>query len=164
MPQHVIEKNAEHQHLAGLMSSVADLIERVKRLEAARPPPQGRYLSQEDAAVLIGVKPPTLAAWRHFGKGPRYIKVGRQAFYLETDIESWMDAQLSCRSPRRLALNEKGRPDAGAGQVRVIAADELPNQASCGCRPVPWGHGQARRAAREQQRRHRQLFDWRPGR
>jgi predicted DNA-binding transcriptional regulator AlpA len=100
MPQQVIDKNKEYQHLAGLESDIADLIERVKRLEAARPPPQGRYLSQEEAAVLIGVKPPTLASWRCHGRGPRYIKIGRQAFYLESDIETWMDAQAIVPVPK----------------------------------------------------------------
>jgi hypothetical protein len=100
MPRQAIDKNNEYQRLAGLQSDIADLVERVKRLEAARPPPQAKYLSQERAAVVIGVKPPTLAAWRHFGKGPRYIKIGRQAFYLEADIEVWMDAQAVVPIPK----------------------------------------------------------------
>jgi predicted DNA-binding transcriptional regulator AlpA len=93
MSQKLIEKNIEHQRMLGLASDVDDLIERVKRLEAARPPPKDRLLSQEESAVVIGVKPPTLAAWRHYGKGPRYIKVGRSAFYKMEDIENWLDQQ-----------------------------------------------------------------------
>jgi predicted DNA-binding transcriptional regulator AlpA len=49
--------------------------------------------TQEEAAAIIGVKPTTLASWRHFGKGPRYLKIGRSCFYREADIETWLDAQ-----------------------------------------------------------------------
>jgi predicted DNA-binding transcriptional regulator AlpA len=49
--------------------------------------------TQEEAAAIIGVKPTTLASWRHYGKGPRYLKIGRSCFYCESDIEEWLDAQ-----------------------------------------------------------------------
>jgi len=90
MPQ-LIEKNAEHQRRAGLESTLADLRERVQRLEAARLPP--KLLSQEEAAMVIGVKPPTLAAWRHFDKGPPYRKIGRSCFYQPKEIDRWLDQQ-----------------------------------------------------------------------
>jgi hypothetical protein len=88
--KHLID-NAEHQHEAGLESVITDLIKRVQLLEAARPPP--RLLSQEQAAQYIGVKPPTLAGWRHVSRGPVYRKVGRTTFYRIEDIETWLDAQ-----------------------------------------------------------------------
>ena len=76
-----IRKNAEDQRRAGLESALADLLERVQRLEAAGLPP--KLLSQEEAAMVIGVKPPTLAAWRHFGKGERPAPGrGEAAFWL----------------------------------------------------------------------------------
>jgi predicted DNA-binding transcriptional regulator AlpA len=86
------EQNVEYQILKGIESDIAYLMERVTALEAARPPPD-RLLNQESAAVLIGVKPPTLAAWRHYGKGPKFIKVGRSAYYKTSDINEWLDAQ-----------------------------------------------------------------------
>ena len=49
--------------------------------------------TNEEAAALIGVKPTTLPAWRSQGRGPRYIKVGRSCFYLEADIDRWLDQQ-----------------------------------------------------------------------
>jgi hypothetical protein len=49
--------------------------------------------TQEEAAAIIGVKPTTLATWRHYGKGPTYLKIGRSCFYRESDIEMWLDAQ-----------------------------------------------------------------------
>jgi Helix-turn-helix domain len=54
----------------------------------------------EEAAVIIGVKPTTLAAWRHFGRGPRYLKIGRSCFYYERDIETWLDAQAIVPVPK----------------------------------------------------------------
>ena len=92
MTQHLAEKTIEHQRWAGLESLIAELTERVQRLEAARPPPP-KLLGQEAAAEFIGLKPPTLAAWRHYNKGPAYLKVGRSAFYRIEDIEKWIDAQ-----------------------------------------------------------------------
>jgi hypothetical protein len=57
-------------------------------------------LTQEQAALVIGVKPVTLAAWRHFGKGPRYLKIGRSCFYKPSDIETWLDAQCVVPVPK----------------------------------------------------------------
>lgn len=57
-------------------------------------------LTQEQAAVVVGVKPTTLAAWRHFGRGPRYLKIGRSCFYRRSDIENWMDDQAVVPVPK----------------------------------------------------------------
>jgi predicted site-specific integrase-resolvase len=56
--------------------------------------------TQEEAARIIGVKPTTLSMWRHKGKGPIYIKVGRSCFYRESDIERWLDAQAVIPIPK----------------------------------------------------------------
>jgi len=56
--------------------------------------------TQEEAAAMIGVKPTTLATWRHKGRGPRYLKVGRSCFYLPSDIETWLDAQAIVPMPK----------------------------------------------------------------
>jgi hypothetical protein len=56
--------------------------------------------TQEEAAAILGVKPTTLAMWRHRGKGPRYIKIGRSCFYRERDIETWLDAQAVIPIPK----------------------------------------------------------------
>jgi len=101
MPEILSAQNDDYQRRKSLESDLADLIERVKRLEAARPPPQDDpLLSQEQAAVLIGVKPPTLAMWRHKGKGPRYHKVGRSAYYRAADIDGWLSEQAVVPIPK----------------------------------------------------------------
>jgi Helix-turn-helix domain len=102
MTQYLADKNIEHQRWPGLQSLVSELAERVERLEAARPPPN-KLLSQEAAAELIGVKPPTLAAWRHYGKGPAYLKAGRSAFFRIEAIEEWIDTQAVVPVPKEAA-------------------------------------------------------------
>lgn len=53
--------------------------------------------TQEQAAAYLGLKPSTLAAWRHKGRGPRYLKIGRSCFYRDADLQEWLDAQ--CVTP-----------------------------------------------------------------
>lgn len=50
-------------------------------------------LTTEKAAEYLGLKPATLTSWRHQGRGPRYIKVGRSCVYRLADVESWLDEQ-----------------------------------------------------------------------
>jgi len=59
--------------------------------------------TQEEAAVIIGVKPTTLAMWRHKGRGPTYLKIGRSCFYRESDIEAWLDSQAVVPIPKERA-------------------------------------------------------------
>ena len=56
--------------------------------------------TQEEAAAIIGVKPTTLATWRHKGRGPRYLKIGRSCFYRDADLEAWLDAQAVIPIPK----------------------------------------------------------------
>jgi predicted DNA-binding transcriptional regulator AlpA len=56
--------------------------------------------TQEQAAAFLGLKPATLAAWRHQGRGPPYIKIGRSCFYLESDIETWLSEQVVIPVPK----------------------------------------------------------------
>jgi predicted DNA-binding transcriptional regulator AlpA len=49
--------------------------------------------TNEEAAAFLRVKPSTLVAWRHQGRGPKYLKIGRSCFYRERDLEEWLDAQ-----------------------------------------------------------------------
>jgi hypothetical protein len=99
MSETLSAQNEDYRRRKALESDLADLIERVKRLEAARPPPE-QLLTQEQAAAVIGVKPPTLANWRHFGKGPPYIKVGRSAFYKAAAIDAWLNEQAVIPIPK----------------------------------------------------------------
>ncbi len=58
------------------------------------------------AAVVLGVKPGTLATWRWRGYGPRYRKVGALVKYSIADIEVWLEAQT------RTSTSDPGREGA----------------------------------------------------
>lgn len=47
-----------------------------------------------ETARLLAVKEQTLAAWRHFGRGPRFCKVGRSIFYRRDDLRAWLGEQM----------------------------------------------------------------------
>ena len=94
IPGALIAANISDKYLRSLESDIADLIERIQRLEGARPPPQDdALLSQEKAAAVLGMKPATLSSWRAKGKGPKFHQVGRSAFYRRQDILDWIDQQ-----------------------------------------------------------------------
>lgn len=52
-----------------------------------------QVLNNEEAAAAIGITPNTLKLWRHQGKGPRYIKLGKAkqagVVYDHADVEAW---------------------------------------------------------------------------
>ncbi|MFF8403828.1 helix-turn-helix transcriptional regulator [Streptomyces sp. NPDC015684] len=55
-------------------------------------------MTAESVAEQLAVTVKTLAKWRHFGTGPRYIKLGgngrcNAVRYRRSDIEEWIDAQ-----------------------------------------------------------------------
>ena len=56
--------------------------------------------TQEDAAAKLHVKPTTLAAWRHQGRGPRYVKIGRSCFYYDADLDAWLEDQAVIPAPK----------------------------------------------------------------
>src|SRR5262249_60721374 len=65
MSRFLIEQNAKHQHRAALEPVVADLVERVQRLEAAQPPP--KLLSISATADFLGLSPASI--YRLIGLG-----------------------------------------------------------------------------------------------
>jgi predicted DNA-binding transcriptional regulator AlpA len=36
------------------------------------------------------VKPETLVKWRRLGKGPKFLKLGRNVGYLVEDVDQWL--------------------------------------------------------------------------
>ena len=47
-----------------------------------------RLLTPEQAAKYLGVTPNWLAKARHFGKGPRFTKLGRLVRYDRSDLDA----------------------------------------------------------------------------
>lgn len=44
-------------------------------------------------AEYLDTTPGTLAQWRFLGKGPKFIKVGRNVRYRASDVDAWLDQQ-----------------------------------------------------------------------
>ncbi len=49
-------------------------------------------LTELDAAARLGLKVATLRAWRHQGKGPAFVRLGRAIRYLPSDVEEFVRA------------------------------------------------------------------------
>lgn len=56
-----------------------------------------RYVTPVDASRILKIKATTLANWRYFNKGPRFIKIGpapsARIFYDTEDLHKWMQAR-----------------------------------------------------------------------
>ncbi len=50
-----------------------------------------RLMDQEEVAEVLKVSTKTLEYWRWKGIGPKYIKVGRLARYLESDVQDFIN-------------------------------------------------------------------------
>jgi len=66
--------------------------------QAVAPPP----LTEVEAAGRLGLKVATLRAWRHQGKGPTFVRLGRAIRYLKSDIDEFL---ASNRHRPRIAEN-----------------------------------------------------------
>jgi len=49
-------------------------------------------LTDEELAVTLKVTANTLETWRGQGKGPAWVKLGKQVFYRLTDVRKWIDS------------------------------------------------------------------------
>ena len=51
-----------------------------------------RALTEREVAELLGLSVATLRAWRHRGKGPRFLRLGRSIRYLPSDLADFVRA------------------------------------------------------------------------
>ena len=51
-----------------------------------------RALTEREVADLPGLSVATLRAWRHRGKGPRFLRLGRSVRYLPSDVADFVRA------------------------------------------------------------------------
>jgi excisionase family DNA binding protein len=49
-------------------------------------------LTEHEAAVRLGLKVATLRAWRHQGRGPAYVRLGRAVRYLAIDLDEYLSS------------------------------------------------------------------------
>jgi len=57
-------------------------------------PEDDRLLRPRDAAAMLGLAEPTLRAWRCQGRGPQYVRIGRNIFYRRRDLIAFVCARL----------------------------------------------------------------------
>lgn len=70
-------------------TEIAEVLERLTRIEARLAAPTKEYLSVEEASDFIGVSKVLLDEWRSRGGGPAYHKMGRRVLYSVTDLRSF---------------------------------------------------------------------------
>ncbi len=47
-------------------------------------------LTERQVAEQLGLSVATLRAWRHRGKGPRFLRLGRSVRYLPSDVDEFV--------------------------------------------------------------------------
>ncbi|RIK83076.1 MAG: excisionase [Hyphomicrobiales bacterium] len=59
--------------------------------------------------AYVGLSQQTLARWRHEGKGPEYVKIGRLVAYSAGAVRQWLEQM------RRASTSE--RPNQAVGSI-----------------------------------------------
>lgn len=60
-------------------------------------------LSEDDLAIMLGVRLHTLQVWRTNRIGPDYVKLGKSIFYRADDVQEW--AKLNVVVTKRARLD-----------------------------------------------------------
>ena len=56
-------------------------------------------LTERQVAEQLGLSVATLRAWRHRGKGPRFLRLGRSVRYLPSDVDEFVRASAVDTQP-----------------------------------------------------------------
>jgi excisionase family DNA binding protein len=59
------------------------------------PPQPNEWLSPTEFAALVGVPVRSVYVWNSRGTGPRRHTIGRHCRYRRTDIETWLEQQVT---------------------------------------------------------------------
>lgn len=51
------------------------------------------FKTTAEVATLLRTSPETVRYWRHVGKGPASVKLGRRVLYATRDVEAWINAE-----------------------------------------------------------------------
>jgi excisionase family DNA binding protein len=70
--------------------------------------------TETQAAEQLGLSVATLRAWRHRGKGPRFVRFGRAVRYLRADLDDFIRA---CVVDTRSVSASDG--ESNAGELRI---------------------------------------------
>ncbi len=71
-------------------------------------------LTERQVAEQLGLSVATLRAWRHRGKGPRYLRLGRSVRYLPSDVDDFVRA--SAVDTRSVSASD-GESDLGESRL-----------------------------------------------
>ena len=71
-------------------------------------------LTERQVAERLGLSVATLRAWRHRGKGPRYLRLGRSVRYLPSDVDDFVRA--SAVDTRSVSASD-GEADLGESRL-----------------------------------------------
>jgi predicted DNA-binding transcriptional regulator AlpA len=71
-------------------------------------------MTESEAAFRLGLKVATLRAWRHQGRGPAYVRLGRAVRYLVIDIDEFLNSNR--HNPRQTATHERSTRLSEGGQ------------------------------------------------
>ena len=79
-----------------------------------------KLLDTNQAADFLCIEPQTMTAWRHYGRGPAFIKIGSRIRYREDDLAAFADAhrQRSTSEPGQVSLRGL-RPEAWCRRPRA---------------------------------------------
>src|SRR5688500_13737685 len=97
-----------HQERGGVMNPRTTTTERDHLSETTR------ALTEREVAELLGLSVATLRAWRHRGKGPRFLRLGRSVRYLPADVADFVRASAVDTAP----VSSSG-DDSELGELRV---------------------------------------------
>lgn len=50
-------------------------------------------LTTQQTAQMLGIPESTLRKFRLQGIGPQYRKIGRRVYYIQCDVDAWLDKQ-----------------------------------------------------------------------
>ncbi|MBY0431126.1 MAG: helix-turn-helix domain-containing protein [Rhodospirillales bacterium] len=65
------------------------------------------YMRQGELADRWGISERTLEKWRHFGRGPSFLKIGGRVMYRRDDIENSKPSRFG-PAPRIAAVSRRG--------------------------------------------------------
>jgi excisionase family DNA binding protein len=85
-----------------------------KSAEGSEQPRSGNALTETQAADHLGLSIATLRAWRHRGRGPRFVRFGRAVRYLRADLDAFIRA---CAVDTRSVSASDG--ESKTGELRV---------------------------------------------
>ena len=70
-----------------------------------------RLMTERELALKLNVKHTTLQQWRHNGKGPPYIKMGRTVRYDAYEVQNWLERVNPTPKEQDVKANQFGGPE-----------------------------------------------------